>query len=602
MNECLTPNKPCAWITETSQVNSLVKDIVEKVSASTIPIAGGGTETNKWKKIFTELQRDWITYTLYTQNTTVDYTHTGGGLSRINKLGTQTNHVDDNGYVWELSPDTPYTGYDESYRTGRKVNVKSFTHGGTVYNIPDALVTLVDMQPNFPESTFSNPWEKYQAYVVKHARIDYTGNEVEDVNWNQFKLLAPMPDDWTYYLYLRSKGSNFLLHRYREYSDGKWSNLSINLLIVSTYTVTLNRFTPTHNSIPAIGVLQHEGGEIVNVLLEQPEDNANYFKIRYGFAVEGDIVPSSDNQYAVNTYNKACDLSTVGAGKTPVVIDQYEAYLAWERQVYESNHFVPRVFNIVDGFTSPNTLAFTSADYTESWIADKKRPFFSTVDYYISVDNSRLVMILQGDPSHGIDNYYRNLVYIGMTEDLATTPSTGNFAVTAGTGELTAAKAGMTYNNIDKTKNNSYSAFGRHSSNGMDSVSMFKGKSGLYFQEYHPAFLTHLPNYPTVGTIPSPLQRLVLDIHGFNASLWTEEIHSSPIYLVNFYEGYRCNLYGVVAIHDHNMIDGEELEMQIGNTTEVYKFFSLNTHINMFSKSPTTFNTSIAILKEVKNN
>ena len=94
-------------------------------------------------------------------------------------------------------------------------------------------MTLIDLYPDVPEIMFENRWEKYQAYIVKHARINYKGEEVEDTNWNYYKLVAPMPDDWTYFL---RNGSTLRVGRYREYVNGEQRTYNRTITIRNSFT------------------------------------------------------------------------------------------------------------------------------------------------------------------------------------------------------------------------------------------------------------------------------------------------------------------------------------------------------------------------------
>lgn len=168
-------------------------------------------------------------------------------------------------------------------------------------------------------------------------------------------------------------------------------------------------------------------------------------------------------------------------------------------------------------------------------------------------------------------------------------------------GALEVAKTGFRDRDISKEYNPEYAKYGAFTSNGMDTISVYRGISNLPYQEYYPAFLVQLPNYPNVGTLPPGVGRLRLADYLFQPSHWTDHVHSSPIYLVHGYEGYRGYLDGILAIYDQHMRNGDELDYEEGDYMEVYKFFNINVPVSFLDKSPAPGGImSIAILKEIK--
>lgn len=70
-------------------------------------------------------------------------------------------------------------------------------------------------------------------------------------------------------------------------------------------------------------------------------------------------------------------------------------------------------------------------------------------------------------------------------------------------GDLRTDMTGYTKNDILTDLNpDIYAKYGEYTSNGMDSMSMLKTRSNVLFQRYYPAFISHLPNYPSVGKLP----------------------------------------------------------------------------------------------------
>lgn len=241
----------------------------------------------------------------------------------------------------------------------------------------------------------------------------------------------------------------------------------------------------------------------------------------------------------------------------------------------------------------------------------KRRPDY-LVAYTLSVNNDRVVLVLEGDPSPNIHSYYRSFGYIGKIVPFNDYDHGGNFGVTVGMGDLRTDMTGYTKNDILTDLNpDIYAKYGEYTSNGMDSMSMLKTRSNVLFQRYYPAFISHLPNYPSVGKLPPGLSKLIVDTDGFQKSLWTGKYHASPIYLVHQAEGYRGYMDGVVAIYDHNLVNRDELIVDteilkdpskpaLGTWTEVYKFFSIKSPLNLFKHSPSPDVITIAFLKEIK--
>lgn len=592
-------SKPCAWIEGETTVKNLITSLANEIVNAKIPLLDGGVESSKWKILYKEREHNYVTYTVSTVNTSGKYIHGETGLiSTVYQIPKEpTEYKANDGYFYEAKPNTPvdqFTDTHPEHRTGKRISFAPFTYNGETVYIEEALVTLVDMYPNIPVTMFENKWEKYQAYVVKHFRIDYQGNEVEDKNWNYYKLVAPLPDDWTYFLY---KGTELTVGRYRWYSNNEPRISDRTITIRNSYSVQHYTFTPSYHEIPEKLVLEctTNDGRKYNVYFEKPLDSNNYIKVQYGVEIahakELEGVPEE-------SYLSACDLSTIGPGKTPKIINEQEAYLAYERQL--NRVYKPGVLKL-GGVQSPISYWFFSENSIKSWLKPNMRGKDSVVKYWISFNNDRALIVLEGDPNFEFESYYRSFAYIGKFNTLNLNDTVNNFAVTVGMGALEKAKTGFELKDIDKERNTEYAKYGAYTSNGMDTVSVYRGISNLPFQEYVPAFLVQLPNYPNVGTLPSGIKRLVLDEGQFNPSRWTDHIHSSPIYLVNGYEGYRGHLDGVVAIYDHNISNGDILEYEVDDYIEIYQFFSIKVPISFLDKSPAPGGLmSLAILKEIK--
>jgi len=593
-------SNPCAWIEGEATVKNLITALTYELVNAEIPLLNGGVESSKWRILYKEREYNYVTYEIGTTRLSGRYIHEETGLeSTVYQIPSEpTSYKAEDGYFYEAKSGTPpgeYTHNHPEHRTGRRISFAPFYHNGEMVEVENALVTLVDMYPDIPESVFENRWEKYRAYIVKHTRINYKGEEVEDTNWNYYKLVAPLPDDWTYFLH---KGSTLLVGRYRWYDSNGDSRVSnLNITIRGSYSVDHYRFTPSYYEVPERLVLEcnTNDGNKYNIYFEKPLHSNNYIKIQYGVEIK-----HQKNLKGVpeESYIRACNLNTIGAGKTPKIINEHEAYRAFERQL-DQDYSLGELE--LGGTISPEAYWFFSENSVKRWMVPNMRGKESVVRYWISFNNDRALIVLEGDPNFEFESYYRSPAYIGKFKPLNPNDTKNNFAVTVGMGALEQAKTGFRFRNIDKEQNPEYAKYGAFTSNGMDTVSVYRGVSNLPFQEYIPAFLIHLPNYPNVGTLPPGLKRLVLVDHLFSPSQWTDHVHSSPIYLVNGYEGYRGYLDGIVAIYDHHIRNGDELEYEVDGYVETYKFFNINVPISFLDSSPAPGGLmSIAILKEIR--
>lgn len=592
-------SKPCVWIEGETTVKNLISDIIDEIVNAEIPLPDGGVESSKWRILYKEREHNYVTYGLGTTRVSGRYIHEETGLtSTVYQIPKEpSNYKASDGYFYESKPDSPlgeYTHNHPEHRTGRRISFAPFYHNGELIEVENALVTLIDLYPDVPEMMFENRWEKYQAYIVKHARINYKGEEVEDTNWNYYKLVAPMPDDWTYFLH---NGSTLRVGRYREYVNGEPRIYSRTITIRDSYYVDHYRFTPTYHEVSEKLVLEcnTNDGRKYKVYFEKPLDSNNYIKLQYGVEIK-----HQKNLKGVpeESYIRACDLDTIGPDKTPVVIDEHEAYWAFERQI--NNCYEPGELEL-KGVMSPPSYWFFSENSTQKWMIPNMRGKDSVVRYWISFNNDRAIFLLEGDPNFEFESFYRSPAYIGKFIPLNPDDTENNFAVTVGMGALEVAKTGFRDRDISKEYNPEYAKYGAFTSNGMDTISVYRGISNLPYQEYYPAFLVQLPNYPNVGTLPPGVGRLRLADYLFQPSRWTDHVHSSPIYLAHGYEGYRGYLDGILAIYDQHMRNRDELDYEEGDYMEVYKFFNINVPVSFLDKSPAPGGImSIAILKEVK--
>lgn len=608
MSNCLKRlSSPVTWIEGECYVKDLISTLKDEITQASFQNLGGGAESNLWRTHYYEREHSYVTYTAATQSRGGKYTHDNGKESVVYKVPTpgEPAHKATDGYYYEAVSNIPVgrkTKDSPEYRTGNKISFEPFYHGGEPIVVEGALVTLVDMYPDRDEITFPNRWEKYQAYIVEHYRKNYLGEDVEDLNWNSYRLVAPMPDDWTYALH---KGNIPMYRESYTNSSGGTSYNTVTITTRSSYSIQNFVFTPTLHRVPekcTLNLMPSGGRYHSYIYMEKPLDSNNYIKISYltAYSSKGVSTPLRGNPEL--SYENAC---TISNKHIPTIKDEYEAYLAYERQI--NDYYAPGEFFTIgdDGGTlgldtDMVSYWYFSCNSSVSWLPDKMRDKYSLTRYSISLNNKRIIAVLEGDPGYDPDSAYISFAYMGEFKALSEDDNKYKFAVTVGMGAPTKALSGFDYKDIDKKTNPNYARYGRFTSNGMDSISVARGKSGLMYQEYHPAFLTHLPNYPTVGTIPKGLSRLDIGEY-FQPSEHTEHYHSSPIYIAHGYEGYRGYLDGVVALYDVFLIDRDELDYQVENFTETYVVFKINTPISFLDKSAAPKNMILAILKEIKS-
>lgn len=173
------------------------------------------------------------------------------------------------------------------------------------------------------------------------------------------------------------------------------------------------------------------------------------------------------------------------------------------------------------------------------------------VVYYGSITRNRIALVMYGDPALDFDGYLVAFLYLGRLvpfpesfEDID-----GNFVLMG--------SADISYSSDPQT-------YGERTSNGIDTVMVFKTRSGLRYQQHELAFVTQRP-------------QMTLEDKGFNPSAWTEKYHLSPIYVVHGYEGYRGMLEDVLGVQAHNVVHLDEFLITYPDGGEDrYKFFNLN--------------------------
>lgn len=588
------PSNKVAWVEGSVEARDLIFRLADEIVNAQIP-----DDVNRWEKVYQSTDYIWVTYKEnYRGDVQGYYKHTDGKLYPVYKLRDLTKGV--NGKL----PDSG--GYLYEYNSPRKIQVVSFTYIDEnqverTLIVPGLLVVNVD-DPNDPTGVGKT------CYVVEQVRQELDGTYKYDPEWNEFRIVTKMPSDWNYFLNLSSleiRVGNTIydnakvadLYKFRErYYIADPVHYFENTVILKA--------TP---SVPD-GMTQRSYW----VMFRQPYGQYNYFDVYYGDEIIG-IEAVGDGKW---TYEKVCDVSTVKPGQVPTIINQKEAEKVYKIFQEGTSEFKPPKLIFSKDITgkdiiSPPSHYFYGANSVLPWLQDKKRRPDYLVRYWISVNNERIAMVIEGDPAPDMDGYYRSFCYIGRIIPFNQYDYLGNFAVTTGMGHLNKAKTDMELNDIKQDSNPVYSGWGRYTSNGMYSVSMLLTASKVFFQAHYPAFLTQLPEYDGIGTLPPELKSIVLDKFGFQASKWTGKYHASPIYLVHPSEGYRGYMDGVVAIVDHNLINGDELIVdteelkdpdnpELGTWQEVYKFFSLNTPVSFLKYSPNPTDITIAILKEIR--
>lgn len=590
------PSKNVAYIENECQAQDLIYTLADEITGAKWNGNDGASVANRWEEVYRQDPIVWATYKEAFRTINGVYKHTDGisySVYVADDIGSNS-YVDSNGFLYEVVPGS-------NTRTGKKVQVTgtvTYTPVGATQPVTVSMVGLL------LASTSSG------VKILKQKRLEIDGTTLKsDKGWNEFVIEGELPsacgdyaeflsaDRWAYAFV--PYNSVYISRTLYSFSERYYT---ADVLKYYEKTVAL-KAQPDDSSGAA-------GDEYV-VMFKVPHDQYNYFDVYYGKGFEGVSLHGDPSE----TYARACDLKTVKVGTAPTIINQKEAEAAYKRQASAAIIFPAESWEKdIDGITeikSPPAHYFFGADSVVTWLANKKRRSDYWVAYSLSINNDRLNIVLEGDPSPDMDAYYRSFAYIGRTVPFAAYDYPNNFGVTVGMGDLHAGKTGILVADINQDTNPKYSGFGRYTSNGMHSMSMLRTRSNVMFQAYYPAFITQLPNYPAVGTLPPELSRLLVEKNGFQPSIWTEKYHASPIYLVHQFEGYRGYLEGTVAINDHNLINGDELVVDTeewkdpadhskGTYTEVYKFFSLSSPVNFFKRSANPYSMTIAILKEVK--
>ena len=617
--------RPIDFITGESEARNLITTIADEITNAVIPTLEGGTVPNRWEEVFRGEGSFYVEYEQVVTNATAKYKHTDGieyPVYKFSLSGSALNYITPDHKLLEISTEVNGPGGTFGPPTGKEIN---FSYDYTFIN-PNGVTTTINTATNtevlfvfIPNTTSLTGFD---THLVLQGYQD-GNNFIYDSGWNNFVDAGEIPhDDLSYFtspsaamvVQFRSMTHVYLGDQitwvrfadiFKPYTFGNLSYKGKPVKHVPSKVVL--------KSVPDVPVGISPKSYFVK--LSQRMDDFNYFDVNYGVGF------TSINEAIGNpadTYNGICDLSSVRKeGAIPVVINQLEAHKYYKKSLSGEPVFVPPQeqwemdLTQTKQMVSPTAHCFTGRKSTTEWVVDKiRRPDF-IVRYWLSVNNSRVALVLEGDPAPSINDYYRSFGYIGKITPFNQYDHAGNFGVTVGMGHLIKEQTNYEEKDI-KEDTIEYGQWGEYTSNGMWSMSMFNTRSNVYFQAHNPAFLTQLPDYNAAGTLPPALKRLILDDDRFQTSVWTSRYHGSPIYMVHRSEGYRGYMDGVVVIEDHNIVNGDELVVDThilkdstdpsqGTWTEVYKFFSLNTPVNLFNKySPAPGKVSVALLQEIR--
>ena len=319
----------------------------------------------------------------------------------------------------------------------------------------------------------------------------------------------------------------------------------------------------------------------INVIVQQPEVD---LEPEYG----GTVTPHSGSRihkvsYKFVPWNEQNEGESIDAIE---IIAQYTENYGYASEHYLSSGYWNDVSRFNSKATDPSQLKVTFPDMPEN---------ISSVKVYAK---NIAVWRLDGTSSVGVmDVADTDWVYVEDV-DGDTARSVGYTAQTIS--EYTAIPIPKV-TNIDSTKFGVIRDFhydsitkiiypdtwGIRTATGVSDVSMFRTRSGAYFQQHYLAFIT-------------PEQTMTKD--AFNPSRWTGKFHMSPIYIVQGYDGYRGWFKDVVAVDDASIVHLDKLIVNKDSVDplkpeETYRYFRINANYSCLTNSP-NFHYGVAI-KEV---
>lgn len=619
--EQYTLAKRSAYAEGESTAKDLVTSLADVITKAQIPNNNGdGTfTTNKWTEVYRESGAIFVEYEkVVTDKTAGLYKHTDNNTYKIYGIslsGIAADRVTAEGELREVVDMEAAETIGIGQPTGLVIDLSQ----EVIFTDPNGVSTTVNTYTEPVLLAFTPNKDKtygYDTHVLIQGYTDDEGNFVYDPQWDDFVKVATLANDDI--SFFADAARRLLVYSYNSSSIGDKRETVGQEGVLKAYTFS----KVSYKAKPIVPVPKRvvlsatpdvpEGinARTFHVMFEQRMDDFAYMDISYGTGFEVVSAPVGD---PFKTYEGICDpLSFSKEGDVPKIIDMLAVHL----YVAGPAAYTPSVLRWtkdIDGKTelrSPKSHFFHSRKASTEWVLRKERRADYNIRYWLSVNNDRVAVVIEGDPAPSIKDYYRSFAYIGKIVPFNQYDHAGNFGVTVGMGDLKPELSNFSLEDVDE-KNENYGIWGEYSSNGMYSMSMYNTRSDVFFQAHYPAFLTQLPNYPSVGTLPVKLKRLVLGTDGFQASIWSNKYHGSPIYITHLAEGYRGFLDGVVAVADHHIITGDELivdteilkdpnDASKGTWEEVYKFLSITAPVSFFTKSAAPGTMSVAILKEIR--
>jgi len=207
------------------------------------------------------------------------------------------------------------------------------------------------------------------------------------------------------------------------------------------------------------------------------------------------------------------------------------------------------------------------------------------VQYYLSVSDERIVVVLAGDASANKDDRLISFGYFGETKpfDVNFGADISNFAITTGSDKPPSEYL------LEEEK----TRYSDKTGTGVTDINMLQTYTGFPMQAHYPAFTT-------------PDELLDKKLEG--PSQYTKKYHMSPVYVFHGFDGYRGQLEGVIAtdrstvvnlddlIHKYNATTGSEVNP---DTQDTYKTFLVSAPYSMLNNA-TNVLYGLAVLKDTE--
>lgn len=562
-----------------------------------------GRPDNKWESVFQLNNEVWVQYAKKSrQNVQGLYKDESGIFHAVYKMSITPrlsyggrSYIDEDGFVHEVIAGSSNT------ESGRKLQLRNFT----IKMPDDSTETMPVSNALVAKDEINN-----KLYLVRQEKEKLDNTVITDLNWNSFRLVGEIEKnedngDWIEFIGVKTSVSFF--------SKGGTKPITQNSpSLWSSYRFTENYYEATSKSASGnTFVLKCEPEkteaslpqETFYFMAKQPTGKYTYVDFYIGKDFNGSAAIGD----RTDTYDGICDPLTVGEGLIPTIINQQAAEEEYLRQLATGTGYTPpkeswQQISPGRDFVSPAAHFFYAAEESA-----QKRQSMWGIRLEVHMTNSHAIVIIEGDPSPNINNYYKSFAYVGQINPFDENDYKGNFALTVGMGELNLTKTGFTLNDISSTSTLSsaakYREFGVGTANGMYDISFIGTRSNTPFQAHFPSFLTQLPDYPTGVTPPTKSGELVV-AEVFQKSSWTGLYYASPVYVIHPKDGYRGTLKGVVAVLSNNLLDGDELVFDTKvpkpadpteTIKEVYKYVKTNSPVTMFDKSANSATMGIAI-------